>query len=121
MPITGRIGVIVYVAVGDSRPDMEILGPTITTLNGQRVPTLRVHNGGSAHGRVSGFLTGTDANGISYDFTPADFPILPQEEREVFLTPSTAAQEHPTLTFPVTVKGTLEWGGQKTELNQRFE
>jgi hypothetical protein len=121
MPITGRIGVIVYVAVGDSRPDMEILGPTITTLNGQRVPTLRVHNGGSAHGRVSGFLTGTDANGISYDFTPADFPILPQEEREVFLTPSTAAQEHPTLTFPVTVKGTLEWGDRKTELNQRFE
>jgi len=121
MPISGRIGVIVYVAVGDGKPDMEILGPTITTLNGQQVPTLRIHNGGTAHGRVSGFLTGTDAKGVSYDFTPSDFPILPREEREVFLTPSTAAEEHPTLTFPVTVKGTLEWGDHKTELNQRFE
>lgn len=121
MPISGRIGVIVYVAVGDGKPDMEILGPQIATLNGQQVPTLRIHNGGTAHGRVSGFLTGTDAKGVSYDFTPSDFPILPHEEREVFLTPSTAAEEHPTLTFPVTVKGTLEWGDQKTELNQRFE
>jgi len=121
MPISGRIGVIVYVAVGDGKPDMEILGPKIATLNGQQVPTLRIHNGGTAHGRVSGFLTGTDAKGVSYDFTPSDFPILPHEERELFLTPSTAAEEHPTLTFPVTVKGTLEWGDQKTELNQRFE
>ena len=121
LPITGRIGVIVYVTIGDGEPDLELLGPKITTLNGQQVPTLRVHNGGSAHGRMGGFLTGTDAKGISYDFTPADFPILPHEEREVFLTPSTAKDDHPTLTFPVTVKGTLEWGNHKTELNERFE
>jgi hypothetical protein len=121
MPVTGRIGVIVYVNVGDGTPDIEILGPKIATLNGQRVPTLRIHNGGTAHGRVSGFLTGTDAKGNSYDFTPADFPILPREEREVFLTPSTPTNDHPTLTFPVTVKGTLEWGKHKTELDQRFE
>jgi hypothetical protein len=70
---------------------------------------------------VSGFLTGTDANGVKYDFTPSDFPILPHEEREVFLTPSTATDERPTLAFPVTVKGTLEWGDHKTELEQRFE
>ena len=121
LPITGRIGVIVYVTIGDGEPDLELLGPKIATLNGQQVPTLRVHNGGSAHGRMGGFLTGTDAKGISYDFTPADFPILPHEEREVFLTPSTAKDDHPTLTFPVTVKGTLEWGNHKTELNERFE
>ena len=121
MPVTGRIGVIVYVNVGEGAPDIEILGPKIATLNGQRVPTLRIHNGGTAHGRVSGFLTGKDAKGISYDFTPADFPILPHEERELFLTPSTPANDHPTLTFPVKVKGTLEWGKQKTELDQQFE
>src|SRR3984957_5069341 len=85
MPVTGRIGVVVYVTVGDGAPDLEVLGPKTATLNGQLVPTLRVHNGGTAHGRMSGFLTGTDAKGISYDFTPADFPILPHEEREVFL------------------------------------
>jgi len=121
MPVTGRIGVIVYLTVGGGEPVLEVLGPTIATLNGQQLPTLRVHNSGTAHGRITGFLTGTDAKGISYDFTPSDFPILPHEEREVFLTPSTPTNDHPTLTFPVTVKGDLEWGKQKTELNQRFE
>jgi hypothetical protein len=121
LPITGRIGVIVYVAIGDGAPDLELMGPKVTTVNGQQVPTLRIHNGGTAHGRMGGFLTGTDAKGISYDFTPADFPILPHEEREVFLTPSTTKDDHPTLTFPVTVKGTLEWGNHKTEINQRFD
>jgi hypothetical protein len=121
VPVTGRIGVIVYLAVGAGEPDLEILGPRITTLNGLKVPTLRVHNGGTAHGRMGGYLTGTDAKGISYDFTPSDFPILPQEVREVFLTPSTPENDHPTLTFPVTVKGTLEWGEHKTALEQRFE
>jgi len=121
VPVTGRIGVIVYVNIGGAAPDLEVLGPMIATLNGKQVPALRVHNSGSAHGRMSGFLTGTDAKGIAYDFTPSDFPILPHEEREVFLTPSMATDEHPTLTFPVTVKGTLEWGEHRTEFNQRFE
>jgi fimbrial chaperone protein len=121
VPVTGRIGVIVYLTVGDGAPDLQVLGPKIATLNEQRVPTLRVLNEGSAHGRVSGYLTGTDAKGVSYDFTPSDFPILPHEEREVFLTPSTSTNDHPTLTFPVTVKGTLEWGEHRTELNQLFE
>jgi hypothetical protein len=121
MPVTGRIGVIVYLTVGDGEPVLEVLGPTIATLNGQQLPTLRVHNSGTVHARMTGFLTGTDAKGISYDFTPSDFPILPHEEREVFLTPSTATDDHPTLTFPVTVKGRLEWGKQRTELNQRFD
>ena len=121
VPINGRIGVIVYLAVGDAAPDMQILGPRIATFNGQQVPTLRVHNSGNAHGRMSGFLTGTDAKGVSYDFTPATAPILPHEEREIFLTPSTPTNEHPTLTFPVTVQGTLEWGSHQTVLNERFE
>jgi hypothetical protein len=121
MPVTGRIGVIVYLTIGDGAPDLEVFGPKIAMLNGQQIPALRVHNSGTAHGRMSGFLTGTDAKGISYDFTPSDFPILPHEEREVFLTPSTATDDHPTLAFPVTVKGTLEWGKKRTELNQRFE
>jgi hypothetical protein len=121
MPVAGRIGVIVYLTVGDGAPDLELFGPKIETLNGQRVPTLRVHNSGTAHGRMSGFLTGKDAKGISYDFTPSDFPILPHEERDVFLTPSTPTDDHPSLTFPVTVKGTLEWGKKRTELDQLFQ
>jgi hypothetical protein len=121
MPITGRIGVIVYVTVGEGTPDLEVLGPKVAMLNGRQLPALRMHNGGTAHGRVQGYLTGTDAMGVSYEFMPSDFPILPHEERDVFLTPSTATDDHPTLTFPVTVKGTLEWPGHKTEFSQQFE
>jgi hypothetical protein len=121
VPVTGRIGVIVYVTVGAGAPELELLGPKVSTVNGQQLPVLRVQNSGSAHGRMTGYLTGTDARGISYDFRPSDFPILPHEERAVFLSPSTATEDHPTLTYPVTVKGTIEWGKHKTELNQRFE
>jgi hypothetical protein len=121
VPVTGRIGVIVYVTIGDGSAKLELFGPKIETLNGQRVPVLRIYNSGNAHGRMGGFLTGTDAKGVAYDFTPSDFPILPGEEREVFLTPSTATDEHPTLSFPVTVKGTLEWGDHKMKLDQIFE
>jgi hypothetical protein len=121
LPIAGRIGVIVYVTIGDAAPRLEILGPKTVSLNGRQLPTLRVHNAGTAHGRMSGFLSGTDATGTRYEFNPSDFPILPGEEADVYLTPSTGTNDHPTLTFPVTVHGTLEWGKQKTELNQQFE
>jgi hypothetical protein len=121
LPIVGRIGVIVYVTVGDAAPQIEMFGPEVITLNGQRVPALRVHNAGNAHTRMSGFLSGKDASGHKYDFTPSDFPILPGEVRVVFLTPSTSDNPNPTLSFPVTVQGTLEWADHSTELDERFK
>lgn len=121
LPINGRIGVIVYVIVGDAQPVLELFGPDVATVNGRRVPALRLHNQGNAHGRVGGFLTGTDANGARYDFTPSDFPILPHEEREVYLTPSTASNGQPELAFPVHVSGKLEWDGNPIAVDQTFE
>ncbi len=121
VPIAGRIGVIVYVVIGGGAPQLEVFGPNVVALNGQQVPALRVHNAGTAHGRMSGFLTGTDARGVKYDFTPSDFPILPGDVREVFLTPSRSSDEHPTLAYPVTVRGTLEWGDHKTEVDEHFQ
>lgn len=121
LPIVGRIGVIVYVTVGDAAPQIEVFGPEVVNLNGKPVPALRVHNSGNAHTRMSGFLTGKDAAGKKYDFTPSDLPILPGEIREVLLTPSTSDDPSPTLTFPVSVQGTLEWANQSTELNERFK
>jgi fimbrial chaperone protein len=121
LPVTGRIGVIVYVAVGNCAPRLELFGPTTSMVNGRRVPALRIHNAGNAHGRMGGFLGGTDARGVKYDFTPSDFPILPQDEREVFLTPSTPTEDQPVLTYPVTVRGKLEWADQQIEIDQTFE
>ncbi len=121
LPVVGRIGLIVYIKVGDAEPKIEVFGPQVVSLNGVRVPALRVHNSGNAHARITGFLTGTDARGNKYDVTPSDLPILPDEERLVFLTPSTPEVEHPQVEFPMTVKGTLEWGDQSTELNELFK
>jgi hypothetical protein len=121
LPVVGRIGIIVYVKVGDGTPKIEVFGPEVASLNGVRVPALRVHNSGEVHARMSGFLTGTDAAGKKYDVTPSDLPILPGEERLVYLTPSTPEQEHPQASFPMTVKGTLEWGDQSVELNELFK
>jgi hypothetical protein len=70
---------------------------------------------------MSGFLTGKDASGKSYDFTPSDLPILPGEVRSVILTPSTPDNQSPVLSFPVTVHGTLEWADQKTDLDETFK
>ena len=74
LPIVGRIGVIVYVTVGDAAPQIEMFGPEVITLNGQRVPALRVHNAGNAHTRMSGFLTGKDASGQQVRLHPFGLP-----------------------------------------------
>jgi len=121
LPIVGRIGVIVYVTVGAAAPQVELFGPTVVTFDGRRVPALRIHNSGTAHTRMNGFLTGSDATGKKFDFTPSDLPILPGEVREVPLTPSTSDNPTPTLTFPVAVRGTLEWSDQRTELDEHFK
>ncbi len=121
LPIVGRIAVIVYLSVGDAAPQIEVFGPEVVTHNGQQLPALRVHNAGNAHTRMSGFLSGKDATGAKYDFTPSDLPILPGEVRDVLLTPSTADNQSPTLTFPVAVHGTLEWANQSTPLDEHFK
>jgi hypothetical protein len=121
LPIAGRIGIIVYVIVGDAKPEIEVFGPQVVTVNGQKMPALRVHNSGNAHARMAGFLSGTDAKGVKYDFNPSTLPILPGDVRDVFLVPSIPGNDHPTLVFPVSVRGKLEWSTQSTELNERFE
>lgn len=121
VPVVGRIGLIVYVAIGSGKPNIQIFGPDVVTLNGRRLPALRVINEGNVHARMSGFLTGKDADGKKFDFTPSDLPILPGETRLVYLAPSTPVSENPALAFPVTVQGTLEWADQSTELNERFK
>ena len=100
LPVVGRIGIIVYVAIGDGRPNIQIFGPDVVTLNGRKIPALRVHNDGNVHARMSGFLTGKDASGKKYDFTPSDLPILPGETREVFLTPVDPGQRESDAEFP---------------------
>lgn len=120
-PVSGRIGVIVYAAVGAAEPKLEIAEAKLTPQNGQPTPTLFVRNTGNAHGRLTGFLSGTDAAGRKLEFTPSTLPILPGETRAIVLTPSLEGATEPTpVRYPVTVKGTLEWGNTRLPFEQRF-
>ncbi|MGB2816303.1 MAG: hypothetical protein WBA53_10890 [Burkholderiaceae bacterium] len=121
IPVTGRLGVIVYVAVGDARPQLEIVEPTTVDVNGQRVPALRVRNIGNAHGRLSGFLSGTDARGREFEFTPSSFPILPGETRTIALAPAAVREDGAGVAFPITVRGQVEWDNGRVDLNRRFD
>jgi hypothetical protein len=83
---------------------------------------LQVKNLGNAHGRLTGFLQGIDGSGRRLEFEPSTLPILPLETRAIALTASEQPETIVEVTFPVTIKGVLEWGSaQRLEINQLFE
>ena len=121
IPISGRIAVIVYVSVGGAAPDLQVVGSGIVEVDGRAVPMLEIRNTGNAHGRLNGFLSGTDAAGRTLEFSPSTLPILPGETRVVTLAASTRENEIQQIEFPVTISGMLEWGrAQRVEINQQF-
>lgn len=123
IPIGARVAVIVYVAVGDAAPNLSLVSSAVELRDGKRVPVILIRNSGTAHGRLEGFLAGTDANGKRLEASPVNSPILPGETRKIVLTVSertgTDASIEPV--FPVTFKGVLEWGKNQTlDIDQRF-
>lgn len=117
-PVGGRIGVIVYAAIGGARPELALTGTRVETVQGQPTVLLEVRNSGTAHGRLGGFVNATDADGKTYEMAPADLPILPGETRRVALAPvAEDGQPAPKPRFPLTVKGALEWGNQRLPLD----
>jgi hypothetical protein len=121
IPVRGRLGVIVYVAVGGAVPVLEIVKSGVQTVDGKRVPTVWVRNTGNAHGRLGGFLSGVDAQGRELEFTPLSFPILPGETRAITLNGQLGPQQPADAALPVRVRGTLEWAGGSLPFDQRFE
>jgi hypothetical protein len=121
VPVSGRIGVIVYASLGNSAPSLKILKHSLQTANKERVPALHVENTGSAHGRLEGFLQAKDATGKEFEMSPEDSPILPGKSRAIFLRPVVEdGKPAPTIKYPLTVKGTLEWGKNREPLDLRF-
>jgi len=121
IPVSGRLGIIVYVTVGEARPQLEVIESTTTLVNGERLPAVRVRNTGNAHGRLSGFLSGTDAQGRGLEFSPSSFPVLPGETRTIALTATAGRDEAVRIAYPVTVRGLLEWDNGRLELDRRFD
>lgn len=119
-PIAGRLGVIVYVTVGSAEPVLEIAGTKIASVNGEDLPVVTVKNTGNAHGRIAGFLSGTDAAGKKLEFTAATLPILPGESRDISLTLYREKDEPLKIAYPITIRGKLEWGTRSTAFEQTF-
>ena len=119
-PVSGRLGVIVYVSVGNTAPELAVVGTSVGSVNGELMPLLNVRNTGNAHGRLSGFLSGTDAAGKKLDFTPATLPILPGETRTISLAVNREVDEPTKIAYPIVIHGSLEWGDKTTPFEQRF-
>ena len=123
IPYNARLGVIVYVGIGNVVPKIEIIGAAVQNLNGRPTAVLKVRNLGAAHGRLSGFLSGTDAGNTSLEFAPTPSPIMPGESRDIPLTASRPGDPDTPVTarFPVTVRGNLESGSNQSQaMEQRF-
>jgi len=120
--VGGRIGVIVYAAIGGAAPALEITATrTVKTPDGKVVAMLDVRNSGNAHGRLEGFVNGIDASGLRLELAPADVPILPGETRGISLAPVVEeGKPTPEARFPLSVKGTLEWGKNRLPLDASF-
>ena len=119
-PVSGRIGVIVYAGMAGTKPELKILGHGISP-DAAKLPTLQIQNNGNAHGRVMGLLSGTDEKGNKLEFTPVSLPILPGETRSIVLNANLEGSTKPeAINYPVTVKGGLEWGGQRLPFDYTF-
>jgi len=114
LPISGRLGVIVYVTLGGAQPQLEVAGARVATVDQQQLPVILVKNSGNAHGRLTGFLNGTDASGRKLEFAPSSLPILPGETRAITLTLHKEREEAIVIAYPITIRGKLEWGDNKT-------
>lgn len=121
IPVRGRLGVIVYVAVGDAAPKLEIVKAGVETVQGKRTPTVWVRNTGNAHGRLAGFLNGVDASGRELEFAPSSLPVLPGETRALVIAAQAGPNEPTEPVLPVTVRGTIEWAGGRLPFEHRFE
>lgn len=120
-PVSGRIAVIVYAAIGGAAPKLSVQPAGVREVNGRLLPQLTVRNTGNAHGRLTGFVDGRDADGRRLEIAPSDTPILPGETRQVLLYPVTEEGASPVpIRYPLQVQGQLESGQQRLSLEQRF-
>jgi hypothetical protein len=120
-PVSGRIGVVVYAGMPGNKMQMQLVSQAVSK-DASKLPTLQVSNTGTAHGRVAGLLTGTDAKGVKLEFTPTTLPVMPGETRSISLTANIEGGAAVTkIQYPVTIKGALEWGGQRVPYEHTFK
>lgn len=122
MPVSGRIAIAVYVAVGGASPKLEIRRTETQTLRGVRTPVVVVRNTGDAHGRLEGSLSATGSDGKEFDLVPDSSPILPGQMRAIALTPRTSpdAKSPPPMKLPLRTRGALDWDDGSFQVDADF-
>lgn len=123
LPLSGRLGIIVYVGIGGAQPKLELEQLKTIDEHGQRVPAVVVRNTGDAHGRLDGALQGIDAGGKRLLFPVSTLPVMPGQSRTLPLTPteSMTSKAQPELTWPVKLEGRLDWNGGAIEVERKLE
>lgn len=118
VPVSGRIGIIVYLTIGDAAAKFDVVGAEVKTVEGRALPVLRLRNSGNAHGRMEGLVDGKDASGRTFSFAPSNLPILAGETRAVVLTPEgdNPGAPAPAIVYPLVLKGRLDWGSQRIDI-----
>ncbi|MGJ7904017.1 hypothetical protein [Lysobacter sp. 1R34A] len=123
VPVSGRIGIIVYLGVGEVAAQLQHVASQVREVDGRRLPVLDIRNTGQAHTRLEGLVDGTDASGRKFALAPSSLPILPGETRSIALVPEgdDPATPAPAIVYPLSLKGALEWGGQRLVLDLRID
>ena len=123
VPVAGRLGVVVYLRVGDARPQLSLEGYKVLPHNDSFAPALVVRNSGNATARLEGYVDGVDAAGNKISFLPTSYPILPGRTDEVILVPQApnAKSAAPTIQYPVTIKGQVDWEGKRLPVEHVFQ
>lgn len=124
MPVLGSIAVIVYVTVGGAQPDLFLEGVKKIYQDGEPVPLFSLHNRGNSHARPFGSVTAKDSTGRTADLLVVPFPILPGETRDIQLSADprlSGIEKISELTFPISLKGLIEWDGGRTKVDTTIE
>ena len=109
-PVQGRIAIIIYVVIGDAKPELQLLKLELGNVNGQQIPVAVLENTGNAHGRPSGFIDGVDAVGNRLEFTVSPSPIMPGQKRSIPIWPAnTNLVGVDDIVMPLTLTGKIEW------------
>lgn len=120
LPIRARVAVIIYVTVGDARPDLVVQGAHLDTVHGESTPVIQLRNRGDAHGRAGGFVTVTDARQRKFEYRFTPLPLLPGMQRDVPLQRAGEADKV-TPVPPLDITGKLEWQTGALEFSQHLD
>lgn len=120
VPVVGSIAVIVYVTVGDAAAELSLTEAKRVNMGKKDVVVVRLRNSGNAHARPFGSLNVKDAKGKSAELLIVPFPVLAGRTWDIQLAVDprlSGIESLDALTFPISLKGLVEWDGGKLKID----